>query len=499
MPLFSSLSWLICSVPATYQGVSSLTSVALLFCPVRRSPIAVGEVLRRLTSKCAARSVLRKALEFLAPLQLGVGIPARCDAIVHAVANCLEDPSIPPENRFILLVDFSNAFNSIDHSALFREVRLHTPSISAWMECCYGAQPILHLSDHTILSSSGVQQGDPLGPLGFALPIVDRIRREVPGLLVNAWFLDDGTLCGSLERSGCIGSEGPPRGLLLNRSKSLIAAPANSSVDHPLLSNIPVTTDGFTLLGSPLGSVEFCLESALRRIEKLRDSLHKLGDLEDSQMETALLRSCLSLPKVAHLIRTCSPDVIQGALETFDGLMREAVSDLAGCSLSNWAWLKSSLPSSLGSLNIRHATLYAPAAFIGSFQQSESIISDILGHPAKAPQHLPNAISALARAAARPEWVSIESVDVPLRCHSLSRSVNEACFSLLLERAPDVRSKALALSSAISHARDWLNVVPSSALGLHLLDCEFQLCLRYWLGLQIFEDGAQCPCLPHRS
>ena len=99
----------------------------------------------------------------------------------------------PSHSRFILLVDFSNAFNSVDRSALFCEVRLHTPSISAWMECCYGAQPILHLSDHTILSSCGVQQGDPLGPLGFALalqPIVDRIKREVPGLLVNAWFLD---------------------------------------------------------------------------------------------------------------------------------------------------------------------------------------------------------------------------------------------------------------------------------------------------------------------
>ena len=164
---------LLCAGNVPGGVIPHLCGASLLPCKKKSGglrPIAVGEVLRRLTSKCAARSVLRKALEFLAPLQLGVGIPAGCDAIVHAVANGLEDPSIPPENRFILLVDFSNAFNSIDHSALFREVRLHTPSISAWMECCYGAQPILH---HTILSSSGVQQGDPLGPLGFALPIVE--------------------------------------------------------------------------------------------------------------------------------------------------------------------------------------------------------------------------------------------------------------------------------------------------------------------------------------
>lgn len=55
---------------------------------------------------------------------------------------------------------------------------------------------LLQFGDHTILSSSRVQQGDPLGPLGFVLalhPIVARIQRVVPGLLVNAWYLDDGS------------------------------------------------------------------------------------------------------------------------------------------------------------------------------------------------------------------------------------------------------------------------------------------------------------------
>ena len=350
------------------------------------------------------------------------------------------------------------------------------------------------------LVSCGVQQGDSMGPLGFALtlqPIVDRIKHEVPGLLVNAWYLDDGTLCGSLDDLAAtlsiIEYEGHPRGLLLNQSKSLIVAPANFPVDHHLLSDIPVTSDGFTVLGSPLRPAEYCLETALGRIQKVKDSLHRLGDLEDSQMEAALLRSCLSLPKVTHLLRTCPPDVIQRALERLDEIMREAVSDLAGCALSDKAWHKSSLPCSLGGLNIRHATLYAPAAFIGSIHQSESLVSDILGHPAKAPLHLPNAINDLARVVARPDWISAESIVVPLRSHSLSHSVDEACFSLLLESSPDVHSRALALSSALPHAGDWLNVVPSSALGLHLMYCEFRLCLRYWLGLQMFQDGAQCP------
>ena len=40
--------------------------------------------------------------------------------------------------------------------------------------------------------------------------------------------------------------------------------------------------------------------------------------------------------------------------------------------------------------------------------------------------------------------------------------------------------------------RDWLNVVPSLALGLHLHYHEFQFCQQYWLGLRMFEDNRRC-------
>ncbi len=62
-------------------------------------------------------------------------------------------------------------------------------------------------------------------------------------------------------------------------------------------------------------------------------------------METTLLRSCLDLPKVSFSMRTCPPDNIKQATSTFDEALREAVSDLAGSPLSDWAWLKASLPS----------------------------------------------------------------------------------------------------------------------------------------------------------
>ena len=59
-------------------------------------------------------------------------------------------------------------------------------------------------------------------------------------------------------------------------------------------------------------------------------AVSRLHDLEDSQMETTLLRSCLSLPKFNFALRTCPPSAIQVSTAAFDNLMRDSLSDLAG-------------------------------------------------------------------------------------------------------------------------------------------------------------------------
>ena len=301
----------------------------------------------------------------------------------------------------------------------------------------------------------------------FILLLKRSRAREVPGLLINAWYLDDGTLCGCLDdlasALAIIEAEGPARGLHLNRSKSLLHAVADIPINNPHFSNIPCVSGGFDLLCTPLGPAADCEATLLKRVHKVLDVLSKLGDLQDSQMEATLLRSCLALPKMTYVLRICPPDHITTALSAFDDNWRQALSDLAGSPLSDWSWLKASLPPSLG-----------------SFHQRKPLISKILGHPPKQPSHLPSILSALVKAAARPEWCSINEIDIPLFQHCLSHAIDEASFSALVDTAPDARSKALALSSAIPHAGDWLNVVPSSALGLCLQDQEFRLCLQYW-------------------
>ena len=89
---------------------------------------------------------------------------------------------------------------------------------------------------------------------------------------------------------------------------------------------------------------------------------------------------------------------------------------------------------------------------------------------------------------------------MPHRQRPLSHSIDDCCFQLLLESAPDMQSTALAHSSSLPHAGDWLNAIPSSALGLHIPDRVFCLCLMYWLGLRMVgEDDSPCPVCQGRA
>ena len=137
------------------------------------------------------------------------------------------------------------------------------PSLSAWFESCYGSAPILYYRDRSLASCSGVQQGDPLGPLGFALtlqPLIELLSSSVSSLRLNLWYLDDGVISGDIDSlhqaMNLIESSGPSRGLHLNRSKCLLSLPQDLALPtNPLPPEIPTSTSGFW---APLLAPLFC-------------------------------------------------------------------------------------------------------------------------------------------------------------------------------------------------------------------------------------------------
>ena len=75
-------------------------------------PIAVGEVWRRWTAKCAMESVAVSAKSYFEPLQLGVGTRDGAVAAAHSVQTIVKECGADP-SLVMLKFDFTNAFNLV--------------------------------------------------------------------------------------------------------------------------------------------------------------------------------------------------------------------------------------------------------------------------------------------------------------------------------------------------------------------------------------------------
>ena len=85
-------------------------------------PIVVDTIWRRLISKVAMKGVGKDMAKYLNDFQFGVGVSSGAEAILHS-ANIVLSLRHGDGSLTMLIVDFLNAFNLVDRSALLREVR----------------------------------------------------------------------------------------------------------------------------------------------------------------------------------------------------------------------------------------------------------------------------------------------------------------------------------------------------------------------------------------
>ena len=99
------------------------------------------------------------------------------------------------------------------------------------------------------------------------------------------------------------------------------------------------------------------------------------------------------------------------------------------------------------------------------------------------------------------EDASINSLrDVPQKIISLKIDLhNHQLLNNQITGLEVTRDIARLASLGLPHSGDWLNVVPSPALGLHLRPPEFIISVKYRLGMDIFSRDGQCTACPHHS
>ena len=153
-------------------------------------PIAVGNTLRRLVSKCAGITEKTNRKTRYGHLQLGYGCNKGAEAAAHAVRTLVSTDL--PEDFVIVKIDFRNAFNSFSQEKLLDAVKVKSPAIYNYSVLAYATPSNLFFGNFVIMSKVGVQQGDPEGPPLFSDLIMDIIDRL--SSLLNFWYLDDENL-----------------------------------------------------------------------------------------------------------------------------------------------------------------------------------------------------------------------------------------------------------------------------------------------------------------
>ena len=128
-----------------------------------------------------------------------MAVKCGAESIVHATKQTFQN-LLNNEKTGLLQIDFKNAFNSITRSSVLDAALKFIPYLALFAPFCYSQHNKLFVYATHIQSESGVQRGDPLGPLQFSLglwPIIKELDDKLPNLIQNSWYFDDGIITGT--------------------------------------------------------------------------------------------------------------------------------------------------------------------------------------------------------------------------------------------------------------------------------------------------------------
>jgi len=501
-------------------------------------PIAVGELFYRLAGVIVVRKVTGAAATLFAPHQYGVGVPSGAERILHSLQHTLTDTRA---KRALLKVDIANAFNACDRARVLRELYA-TPQLSPMYRMAdfgYAAPSELLLQrceGHSIPSSNGVRQGDPLSAVLFCLymrPILAQVSQHA-AVQVYAFF-DDINVVGTpdevMKALSLLQKLLPEASLQCNTSKSHFAwfhqdeAPLLRSVRDTLAEhNIHLHEEWLDVVGAVVGKDEDAIREGIAAMFDSDDGrnafFYRLQlDLLSVQSALLILRQC-AVPRMNYLLRCLPPPCIVQQAEAFDDQILHAAKMKLGLHVDEgWDETSRILQAKLrhGGFGLTSAARTSPAAYLGSVaavssapaftayrKDASPLPSDALLHgwidssmaaittatPASS-EHLPSTASSFFQHFSKPS--SSSSLQ-----HTLSSQASQHSFQASLDRAHQMRKTdggaALAHAKATSAPRAWAwkMVIPTTK-ELELTDLQYRMSARLNLRLHPVTGAASLP------
>ena len=347
-------------------------------------PIGIGDTTRWIIAK-AILIVTRLDIQKTAgSLQLCASQISGIEAAVHAVNSLFQQE----ETEAILLVDDSNAFNSLNCLSALHNIRQLCPSLATALINSYRAPTEVFVDGDVLYSSEGTTQGDPLATLMYALatiPLVEKLHCHL-GDVSQVWYADDASAVGKIDRlqewwSQLI-SQGPKFSYFPNATKTwLVTKEKHHATATTFFANmgVHVTSEGRPYLGAALGTEDFVISHVKDSVAKWTKELDSLAAIALSQSHAAHAAFTHGLSsKWFYLTRT-----IQGIgplLQPLETIMRsKLIPALTGqpppsdemCDLL-------ALPARLGGIALTNPTSTAEVEFPASTKVSDPLKDAIL-------------------------------------------------------------------------------------------------------------------------
>jgi len=473
----------LCTMFVDPQGLSALLAcrlIALDKCPGVR-PIGICETARRIISKAVLFALKADIQEAAGPMQLCAGQMAGIEAAVHAINASFQCAN----TEAVLLVDASNAFNSLNREAALHNIRHLCPSLATILINIYREATDLFVDGCTLLSQEGTTQGDPLAMPMYALATIPLIKHlSNASNVLQVWYADDASASGSLHSLrkwwDCLTSTGPLFGYQANATKTwLITKDSHLAKANDIFhdTQVNITTQGRPYLGAALGSPEYVDKCITDKVHQWLEELQLLVDVARSQPHAAYAAFTHGfVHKFSYLCRTV-PN-IDTLLQPLEDCIRyrliPALTGRAPPSDSDRELL--ALPARLGGLGLVNPTSLPSSEFQASISISAPLKDLILQQKS---------------------GYSVECLEAQVKAKTTAKKIksDKAKSSAASLRASTSTQSQRAMDLAQEKgASSWLSTLPLDEFGFTLHKGAFRdaIALRY--GWQPLHTPITCAC-----
>ena len=164
--------------------------------------IGVGETLRCIVGKTSCSVTRSDAAVVCGKNQLCAGLQCGIEGAIHAMNELFEMNQALQPGWGVLLIDASNAFNSLNHMAMLLNVHKFWPRCTCFVFNTYRGWSVLVLRGHSefFFSREGITQGDPLSMFVYAIDTLPLIHSlEDTCRWIQLVYANDASAGGLLE------------------------------------------------------------------------------------------------------------------------------------------------------------------------------------------------------------------------------------------------------------------------------------------------------------